>query len=157
VFDPLSESSVRLDRDPNQHRVDVTLTLRERPKGRWSLSGPAVPLSVAGPFQFAISSRLPSWGNGLLEASTYYATFSLMGVPTLLRALPFGPKGIFLPFAGLQRPYWPGQGWRSGFLLSPQLGWRATVANYAITQLYEGGLTAITSKRATAPGLLVPV
>ena len=37
----------------------------------WLLSGPVGPMSVAGPLQFAIGSRLPSWGQGIFEMATY--------------------------------------------------------------------------------------
>ena len=43
-----------------------------------------------GSLQAAISSRLPPWGRGVFEASTYYVTFSLIGLPNpLVRLLPF--------------------------------------------------------------------
>jgi hypothetical protein len=55
----------------------------------------------------------------------------------LLPALSILPKARLLPVAMFTRPYTPGDGWKSGLLIAPQLGWRATPLAYATTQLQQ--------------------
>lgn len=152
------EDHVQVERHPEGGGVNLTIAVKEKRPGRWSLSGPLGPLSISGPLQFTLGSRLPAWGRGPLELSTYYATFSLLAFSQpVLRALSLLPRTRFQPRIALERPYLPGQGWQSGFLLSPQLGWRATLASYALTQAHNAARTALASDPAGAPGLSVPV
>ena len=157
-LEPVREDDVRLFRDPEGRRVHVIITVREKKRGRWSLSGPLGPLSLTGPLQFALSSRLPAWGRGPLELSTYNATFGLLAFsqPALF-GLGLLPKTHLLPLVALERPFLPGQGWQSGFLLSPQLGWRGTLAHYGFTQARQGARAALRSHPADPLGLTVPV
>ncbi|MFQ5777386.1 MAG: POTRA domain-containing protein [Terriglobia bacterium] len=157
-LESVREDDVRLFRDPEGRRVHVVLTVREKKRGRWSLSGPLGPLSLTGPLQFALSSRLPAWGRGPLELSTYNATFGLLAFsqPALF-GLGLLPKTLLLPVFALERPFLPGQGWQSGFLLSPQLGWRGTLAHYGFTQARQGARAALRSHLADPVGLTIPV
>ncbi len=43
----------------------------------------------------------------------------------------------------MERPYLPGERWRSGFLLSPQLGWRGALASYGLTQARQTASAAL--------------
>ncbi len=79
LFEPLTLRDVAIDRKPNTLTADLTITVRERPGRRWSLSGPLAPATLAASLDARISSRLPPWGRGIFEASTYYVTFSLIG------------------------------------------------------------------------------
>ena len=62
LIETVTENDVWTARDPENGLARLTIQVRERPRGRWSLSGPAGPVSLFGPLGFSISSRLPSWG-----------------------------------------------------------------------------------------------
>ena len=76
MFQPINEHSTILHTDPNTHIADIDIRLIERKRGAWNLSGPVGPASVAGPLEASIHTRLPAWGRGLLEASTYTVSLS---------------------------------------------------------------------------------
>lgn len=158
LFEPLGEQDIQVDRDDNARRANITFWMREKPRGRWFLSGPAAPPVLAGPLQASIITRLPAWGRGLAEGSTYYFSLSLLVFSRpIARLLPFAPHGRLLPLAGLARPPLPGQGWWSGFYFSPQLGWKATLAGYGMAQAHRGVRGLL---RSDSPGVLplaVPV
>lgn len=97
LFAPLEEDRVAITRREDGS-ADVTVALQEIPRGRWNLSGPMGPLSFAGPLRFDISSRLPSWGRGLFEASTYFVSFTLLGyAQPFAKLLSIAPGNRFLP------------------------------------------------------------
>lgn len=157
-LEPLTEENVRVLGDPERARANLVIVLKEKPRGRWSLSGPLGPLSVAGPLQFRVKSRLPSWGRGVLQLSTYYATFSLLSFSQpFLRALSGQPLTRLQALVALERPYLPGQRWRSGFIVSPNLGWRGVVASYGLTQARTAARRALAGDPAAAARLAVPV
>ena len=135
-FDPIGESAIALQTDPATGLADATLGLTERQHRAWSISGPVGPLSIAGPLQASLSSRLPAWGSGLLGLSTYTASFSLVAFAhPLLPFLAIASKSPILPVLAVQRPFTPGEGWMSGFVIAPQLGWQRTALGYATTQI----------------------
>jgi hypothetical protein len=121
--------------------ADITIPLRTRGRRWWSLSGPIIP--GLGSYQASISSRLPTWGRGALDASTYLFTFNVLalahsslararaGVVTLMSK---APPAVVL----LERPLVPGQEWLSGFAWSPALSVPTTVAYYGRTHLGRG-------------------
>ena len=121
--------------------ADITIPLRKRGRRWWSLSGPIVP--GLGSYQASISSRLPAWGRGALDASTYLVTFNVLALARsslgLWRILAKEPPAVVL----LERPYLPGQGWLSGFAWSPSLSLRTTAAHYGRTQLGHGVLALL--------------
>ena len=137
MFEQLDESQVVLNTDESTGVANIVIPLRERKRGMWNFSGPVGPISFAGPLQFMIASRLPPWGRGIFELSTYYLSFSMIGyLHPISSLLPLGlSKQGILPVFSLFRPYTPGEGWKSGFLIAPQLGWKATAYTYATTQL----------------------
>ena len=158
LFDPLDERSVHVRTDETSGLADVTIQVRERKGGAWNLSGPVGPASLAGPLEASLRSRLPSWGAGLLELSTYTATISLYAfAPPLVPALSALPKHAFLPVLALQRPFLPGEGWRSGFYIAPQLGWRGLGLIYATTQLQQRLLPMLAGDRGLVRDLPVTV
>ena len=57
----------------------------------------------------------------------------------------------------LRRPYLPGQRWQSGFVLSPQLGWRGSAAGSALLQGQRAVKGLLEGDQAGAPDLLVPL
>ena len=74
LAEPLSLEDVVVTRHAHTASADVTIPLRERRGRWWSVSGPIVP--GLGSYQASISSRLPAWGRGIFDASTYYVTFN---------------------------------------------------------------------------------
>lgn len=158
LFEPLSPANVVVNTAPGTDRADLTLHIRERKRGHWAISGPVGPLSVAGPLQFTIGSRLPAWGRGIFELSTYTASLSFMAFAHPLASfLPFLPKNRFLLLAGLQRPMLPGQRWVSGYTIAPQLGWQGMLLGYGMSQARDALGGALQGERALTPPLEVKV
>ena len=110
LLEPVVASDVRVKLAPKDHRVDLSILVKEKPRGRWSFSGPLGPVSAFGHLQFTIGSRLPSLGYGPLELSTYHATFSLLALSSpLVSLLSLVPQTDWQPLVALERPYLPGQ------------------------------------------------
>jgi len=138
LFEPIGENQVAIHADAASGAADIAIHLTERKKGGWRLSGPVGPASLAGPLEASISSRLPAWGAAMFELSTYAASISMFAFARpLLPALGISTKHPLLPVLALRRPFLPGDGWRSGFAIAPQLGWRAAGIVYGVTQLQE--------------------
>ncbi len=141
-LEPVTTSDVHTELAPADHRANLKIRVKEN-RGRWSLSGPLGSVSVFGPPQFTIRARLLPLGKGPVELSTYYATFSLMAFPgPWVGLLTSVPRAHWQAFGALERAYLPGQTWESGFLLSPQLGWRQALAGYGLTHALEALGTA---------------
>src|SRR5579883_219233 len=157
-FEPLSERSIMVNTPPGSDRASVIIGLKEKKARSWNFSGPVGPMSVGGPLQFALGSRLPAWGRGLLELSTYTVSLHLMLFAKPVGALiPFLPNRRFIRILTIQRPLIPGQRWLSGFTIAPQFGWQGMLAGYGVSQtrnLLEGVLQ---SDRALTPDLPVTV
>ena len=115
VFEPLTLADVSIARRDDGVTADLTIPLRERKKRWWSVS-PGI-----GTLQASLSSRLPPWGRGILEAATYFVSLNLAG---------FGA-----PFLALRRPMIPGQELLSGFAVSPAMSPRAMLRHYGLTHL----------------------
>jgi hypothetical protein len=137
---PVTFADIIVTRQTDGATVDITIPLRTRGRRWWSLSGPIIPGLAS--YQASISSRLPTWGRGALDASTYLFTFNVLalahsslGVVTFMSK---APPAVVL----LERPLLPGQEWLSGFALSPALSVRTTVAYYGRAQL-ERGVSAV--------------
>jgi hypothetical protein len=158
LFEPLAGDDIELRRDDAAHVADITFRMREKPRGRWALSGPVIPAEIAGPFSASITSRLPAWGSGLLEASTWYASFNLIGLPrSVARLIPFAPRSGLLPLFSLERPLLPGQRWISGFAISPQLGWKSGLAGYGLGQAHQTFRSLLHADLLRPPALVAPV
>jgi outer membrane protein assembly factor BamA len=157
LFEPLDERSVEIRTSVEGSFADVRVNLRERKMGSWLLSGPVGPMSVAGPLQFMLASRLPSWGAGVLEASTYIASFSLLAQADPISRLLTGSSRRMLPVLAIQRPFTPGEGWKSGFTIAPQFGWKSMALSYGTTQLRERMVPWLQGNEAFTPALPVPV
>jgi hypothetical protein len=156
LFEPAGSADVTIRRHPDLLQADVIIGLREAPRGRWSLSGPLGPASIAGPLQAKIAARLPGWGNGVLAASTYYLGLSLSGFThPLWYWLGWDSRLRLMPVVALERPVVPGQEWASGFLLSPQLGRRDLLARYTLTQFHRGVRAATGADSTPAEDLVV--
>jgi surface antigen-like variable number repeat protein len=158
LLEPIDAGDVEIQKNPASLTVDVTISLRERARGQWSLSGPVAAPGFIGSLQAAISSRLPAWGRGVFAASTYYVTLSLIGVPNpLVRLLPFAAKPRLSPSLILERPYLPGQALFSGFALSPKHPARTMLASYGVTHPGRGARAALGNDTPLPLSLVVPV
>jgi hypothetical protein len=156
-FAPVNEHTTILHTDPKTGIADIDIRVMERKRGAWNLSGPVGPASVAGPLEASIRTRLPAWGSGLLEASTYTVSLTMFAfVHSFLPALGL-PKIPFIPIAALNRPYSPGQGWKSGIMIAPQLGWQYIVLGYGVSQLQHRLLPVLQGDRGLEPDLPVTV
>jgi len=127
MFEPVDERQVHIQTDAATGIANITVNLTERKRGTWNLSGP-LPLSGS------VSARLPAWGAGLLELSTYTASFNVLAYSTILK---LATNRRFLPVLALERPYTPGAGWLSGLYFAPQLPPRWMLLSYAATQLEQ--------------------
>jgi hypothetical protein len=156
LIQPLIESDVEVELAHLPNRANLTIPLKENPRGRWAFSGPLGPVSAFGPLAFTLASRLPGVGRGPLELSTYRAEFSLLAWPHFVSLWPLKQNTRWLPFFSLERPYLPGQEWKSGFILAPQLGWKGTGAYYAYTHLLTGARAALDRDSPPGPGFSVP-
>ena len=119
VFDPLTLADVAIARQPDGVTADLTISLRERKRRWWSVSGPLFP--GFGTFRASLSARLPPWGRGVFEASTYFISLNV--------------AGIAKPFLALQRPLVPGQELFSGFAISPALSPEEMLMHYGRSHL----------------------
>ncbi len=157
LFEPLTPGDVEIRRNPDTLTADLTIATRERSGRRWSLSGPLGP-SAFGWLEGTISSRLPPWGRGIFEASTYYLTFSVTGWSNpLIRLLPMQARPSPPMLLVLERPYLPGQALLSGFALSPQLSAERLLAGYGLTHLDRVAQAALIGEPLESSGLLIPI
>ncbi len=148
LFERLDERSVAIQTNPQTGEADLKIRLTERKRGSWSLSGPVGPASIGGPLQASLSARV----------ATYTVSISMLAFANpIVPILGVASKTGFLPVLGLQRPYMPGEGWKSGFMVAPQLGWQATVLSYATTQLKQRLLPVLAGDRGLVPELPVTV
>jgi len=158
LVEPVSVRSVAITTDDKTGLANVSIRVTENRHGFWNFSGPVGPISLAGPLQASIGSRLPSWGRGLFELSTYTASFSLLAFAhPILPALALTPTSRFLPVIALQRPFLPGQSWTSGFNIAPQLGWRISAFGYLTTQLQQRLAGPLNGDRGMIPDLTIMV
>jgi outer membrane protein insertion porin family len=157
LFQPVDERNVSLQTDERTDIANVAIRLQERKAGSWFLSGPVGPMSIAGPLQFTLGSMLPSWGRGILELSSYYLSFSLMSYAEPLSWLVPTSRHKFLPVIALQRPFSPGEGWKSGFSIAPQLGWKNMALGYGATHVRERLQPWLAGNRHLTPVLPITV
>ena len=157
LLEPLTPGDVEIRRKPDTLTADLTVAIRERPGRRWSLSGPLGP-SAFGLLEATLSSRLPPWGRGIFEASTYYLTFSATGFSNpLIGLLPIRVRPNPPALLVLERPYLPGQALSSGFALSPQLSARRLLAGYGLTPLDRAAQAALIGETPDSSDLLIPI
>jgi len=122
VFEPVTLADISVSRRDDGVTADLTIPLRERKRRGWSVSGPIFP--GIGTLRATLSSRLPPWGRGVFEATTYLVSLNV--------------AGFAKPFLALGRPVIPGQELLSGFAVSPALSPRAMLMHYGRTHLAYG-------------------
>ena len=158
LFDPIDPSQVIIHQSETRGVADVMVKLTERKRGAWRLSGPVGPASFAGPLEASISSRLPPWGSGLFELATYTASVSMYAFARpILPLLGVDPRRSLAPVLALARPFSPGEGWKSGFSIAPQLGWKASALAYSASQFEQRLLPVLAGDRGIVPDLPVTV
>ena len=144
LFEPLTIADIVVARHDDGVTADVTLPLRERRRRWWSLSGPLLP--GMGPLQASIAARLPPWGRGVLDASTYVVRLNLLGfILPIAKAAPLA----------LERPVVAGQEWLSGFAVPSDFSARTMLMHYGRTHLGRG-VEAVLDQGKT-DSLVVPV
>ena len=157
LLEPLTPGDVEIRRRPETLTADLTVAIRERRGRRWSLSGPLGP-SAFGLLEATVSSRLPPWGRGMFEASTYYLALSVTGFSNpLIRLLPIRVRPSPPALLVLERPYLPGQALLSGFALSPQLSARRLLAGYGLTHLDRVAQAALIGEPPDSSDLPIPI
>ena len=158
LFEPVTAAGIAIHSNQTTGIADVTIHLKERKRGAWNFSGPVGPASFAGPLNASISSRLPPWGRGLLELSSYSASLSLIAFAhPLIPVLSILPKGNLIPVLAFSRPFIPGEGWKSGFSIVPQLGGRASALIYATSQIQHRLLPLLSGDRGLVSELPVTI
>jgi hypothetical protein len=157
-FEPIGIDNVEVNTDEKAGAADLIVRVTERKRGAWGLSGPVGPASFAGPLEASIGTRLPPWGRGLLELSTYTVSLSMIAFAhPILPALAIASKHPLIPILALRRPFLPASGWLSGFSVAPQLGWRASALGYTVTQIQQRTLPLLAGDRGLIPQLTVTV
>ncbi len=158
MFEPVNERSTMIRTNPETGMADILIRLNERKRGAWNISGPVGPASLAGPLVASINSRLPAWGSGVLELSTYNVSLSFFAFARpLLPLLGITQKIPWLPIMALQRPYNPAFGWKSGFSIIPVLGWQFSAMSYGVTQMQHRLLPVLQGDRGLEGDLPVIV
>lgn len=157
MFAPVSERNTIIHTDPTTGVADIEFRVMERKRGSWNLSGPVGPPAIAGPLDATIRTRLPSWGHGILEASTYTLSISMFAFTRSLIPILGLPHIPLIPIAALNRPYTPGEGWKSGIMIAPELGWQYIVLGYGTAQLQHRLVPILRGDRGLEPELPVTV
>ena len=137
--------------------ADITIHLKQQNARRWTIGGPLGPMSLFGPIHGKLETRLPPWGRGLLELSTYTVGGLLTSVPrAVLENDAWVWKTIWQPSLVLSRPPLPGQPWTSGYLWSPQLRLKQALTGNAAMR-FRSNLGSLLDGPPPAPPLRVPV
>lgn len=157
LFAPIGEHNAMIRTDPDTGIADIDIRVVEQKHGSWNISGPVGPVSVAGPVEASVRMRLPAWGSGILEASTYTASLSMFAFLHTFLPIAGIPKVPLIPIAALNRPYTPGEGWKSGFSIIPQLGWEYMVMGYGAAQLEHRLVPVLEGDRGLEPEIPVTV
>ena len=139
IFAPLTLADISVVQRQDRVTADLTIPLRERKRRWWSVSGPVLPGIRS--LRSSLASRLPPWGSGIFEATTYFVSLNV--------------AGFAKPFLALERPVIPGQQLVSGFAISPALPPRAMLMHYGRTHLAHG-VSAVLDGEVREP-LAVPV
>jgi hypothetical protein len=139
IFEPLTLADISVVPREDGVTADLTIPLRERKRRWWSVSGPVLP--GVGLLRASVASRLPPWGRGLFEATTYFVSLNV--------------AGLAKPFLTFERPVIPGQELLSGFAFSPALSPQGMLMHYGRTHLTHGMRTRLVGE--THDPLAVPV
>ncbi|MBV8728833.1 MAG: hypothetical protein JO336_03395 [Acidobacteriia bacterium] len=157
-FEQLTERDVVVETPPQTGSANLTISVKEKKPRSWAFSGPVGTMSVAGPLEFSLASRLPSWGQGMFDLSTYIVSARLMLFAKPIGTLiPFLPNKRFIPLLTISRPLLPGQRFLSGATYVPQLGWKGMLMGYGASQVRDWMGPVFQSERDLTPPLAVAV
>jgi len=134
LFEPIDERQVHVASNQKTGTADVNIYLVERKRRAWNFSGPI-------PAVASITGKL---------VSTYSLSFHLLAFSSILK---LATNKRVLPVVSAEIPFTPGQGWRSGLVFAPQLGWPSMAFGYAATQLRQRVEPLLAGTRA--PDLMV--
>ncbi len=148
-FDPIDEKHVIVRPNPDTGYANVEIRVAEKKPGRWGLTGPVGPMSIAGPIEASIQSRIPVWATWAISVGIF--AFPKPLVPII------NPLPRFMPIFALSRQFTPGQGWLSGFSIAPQLGWQENLLSYGIAQIQGRTMPLLSGERTAQPVLPVVV
>jgi hypothetical protein len=152
-FEAIDEKNVIIARNERTGVADIKVRLGELKFGKWNFSGPVGPASLEGPLEASISARLPAWGRGLFELSTYTISLSASAfAKPILPALGL-VSGTHWPVVSLNRPFSAGDGWLSGFAIAPQIGWRGSGFRFGATTLEQRLLPLLAGDHGVIPEL----
>lgn len=140
LFENIDEKNVIVQPDETTGYARITVRVAERKRSAWNISGPVGPLSLAGPLQASITTRMPVWSTWMLSVGMF--AFGRPLLPILN-----APKR-FTPIFYLRR---------SGFTIAPQLGWKYTAAGYANSRLQDLLLPRLTGEGSMQTVLPVTV
>lgn len=155
LFEDLQSRDIVIQRIDAEHVADIRLRLTERKIGAWNLSGPVGPANLAGPIRASLMARLPPVGRGILELSTYTASASLVAFAQPI--IPGLAVKRFVPLFALTRGFLPGDSFRSGFAILPQLGWQGSLIETGASQMQGRLLPLVNGSRGLVPELPVAV
>jgi outer membrane protein assembly factor BamA len=155
LFNELESRDIVIQRDDNEHTADIKVRLTERKAGSWNLSGPVGPPRIGGAFQASLMSRLPPWGRGIFELSTYTVSASLLAFAQPI--IPGLAVKKFVPIFALSRGFIPGASWTTGFVIAPQVGWQGSLMFTGAAQLQGRLLPMLTPNRGLIPELNIAV
>ena len=155
LFNELGPRDIVIQRNDREHTADIKVRLTERKPGSWNLSGPVGPPRIAGAFQASLMSRLPTWGRGIFELSTYTVSASLLAFAQPI--IPSLAVKKFVPVFALSRGFIPGASWTTGFVIAPQLGWQGSLIATGAAQLQGRLAPRLTPDRSLVPELAISV
>lgn len=157
-FEPLQQGDVVVHTAADSDHADVTIRLKETKPRQWYFSGPAGPMKIGGSLHFTLGSRLPRWGKGILELSTYSVSANLfLFAKPIGTLIPFLPNRRFLRVVTIQRSLIPGQPLLSGLTLAPQFGWIGVAGSYGVAQARRLVQELGETERRFTPDLAVTV
>jgi outer membrane protein insertion porin family len=155
LFNELQSRDIVIERNDIEHTADIKVRLTERKCGSWNLSGPVGPPRIAGAFEASLMTRLPPWGRGAFDLSTYTVSASLLAFAQPI--IPALAVRRFVPIFALSRGFIPGASWATGFVIAPQLGWYGSLVSTAVAQLQGRLLPPLTPNRGLTPELTISV
>jgi outer membrane protein assembly factor BamA len=155
LFNALQSADIVIQRNDFEHTADIKVRLTEGKSGSWNLSGPVGPPRIAGAFQASLMTRLPPWGRGAFDLSTYTVSASLLAFAQPV--IPALAVKRFVPIFALSRGFIPGASWTTGFVIAPQVGWQGSLISTAVAQLQGRLLPQLTPNRGLTPALTISV
>ena len=124
-FEPIAERDVHIQTDEPSGIADIVFQLHERKGGAWSLSGPVGPPASPDRLKLQYGRDCPPgeracWSCPLIALPSACTPSACAGSRSVVSA-----EGNISAGPGAPEAIHPGDGWRSGLFIAPQLGLRA--------------------------------